>query len=445
MWLLPALSPVCAFAARTYHRLTVAGGQIPATGPVLLVANHPNSILDPVLVAAAARRPVRFLAAATTVERPRVGWVVRAAGAIPVYRRMDDPTLVTRNEEMFRAAWAALQCGDAVGIFPEGVSHDEPRMVAFKTGAARIALGAFAARGATFPIVPVGLVYRNRERFRSPALAIVGPPVPWHDLAPEGVQNAEAVRELTRRIEDALRGVTVNLQRWEDVPIVECAEAIYVAERGARRDPVRRVAHLREATEVLAWLRAEHSDRWASLVRDVKRHARLLARLGLQPDDLRFTPSGRDALRWTIRELPSLALSVVTALGAVVFWPPYRLTRAVALSTVPRPGGQSTAKLIFGLIFFLLWILLMTALAAWSGGLVAAMTALVALPAWALATLHTRDRWHEWRSEVRRFFLRRERAALLRDLEARQKELATRLEALRETFEEARGGVGAGR
>lgn len=81
------------------------GERVPRDGPVLLVANHPNSLLDPMLVAAAARRPVRFLAKAPLFTDKRVGWLMRAVGAIPVYRRSDDPAQMERNEEMFRVEW----------------------------------------------------------------------------------------------------------------------------------------------------------------------------------------------------------------------------------------------------------------------------------------------------------------------------------------------------
>jgi glycerol-3-phosphate O-acyltransferase/dihydroxyacetone phosphate acyltransferase len=445
MWLLPALTPVCSLAARIYYRLTVAGRKIPASGPVLLVANHPNSILDPVLVAAAARRPVRFLAAATTTNRPGLGRLVRAAGAIPVYRRMDDPSQVARNEEMFRAVHAALVRGAAVAVFPEGLSHDDPRMAPLKTGAARIALGAVAAGCMTCPIIPVGLVYRRRERFRSEAFAVVGQDVAWDDLANAGVQNVAAVRELTQRIDDSLREVTVNLQRWEDAPVVECAESIYVAEFGARTDPVRRVAHLREATDILGRLRKEESAQWAALVRDVSRHARILKRLGLEPSDLRVAPTRRDTLRWTARQLPAVALTLLAALGCLVFWPPYRLTDVVTSAAVSRPGARSTARLLYGLVVFTVWIASLAAVVAWAAGVVAGLVALVLLPVWSLAALRVRDHWYEWRAQVQHFFLRRARATMLEELRVRQRELAGRLKSLREAFEEARSSVGARR
>jgi glycerol-3-phosphate O-acyltransferase / dihydroxyacetone phosphate acyltransferase len=154
-------------AMRTYFRLSVTGEPVPAEGPLLLVANHPNSLLDPALVSTAARRPVRFLAKAPLFSVPVIGWLVRGAGSIPVFRRQDEPALMTQNADAFRAAYDALVSGSAIGIFPEGVSHDEPSITPLRTGAARIALESATRLGGAFPIVPVGLIFREKETFRS--------------------------------------------------------------------------------------------------------------------------------------------------------------------------------------------------------------------------------------------------------------------------------------
>ena len=58
MWLLPLFSPLSRICAFGYYRMRYTGAPVPAEGPFLLVANHPNSLLDPMLVVAAARRPV---------------------------------------------------------------------------------------------------------------------------------------------------------------------------------------------------------------------------------------------------------------------------------------------------------------------------------------------------------------------------------------------------
>ena len=73
-------------ATRAYYRYSVGGARVPADGPVLLVANHNNSLMDPAFVVVAAQREVRFLAKAPLMTHPQIGWLVRAVGSIPVYR-----------------------------------------------------------------------------------------------------------------------------------------------------------------------------------------------------------------------------------------------------------------------------------------------------------------------------------------------------------------------
>jgi 1-acyl-sn-glycerol-3-phosphate acyltransferase len=433
MWLLPALAKVSSFATRVYYRLTVTGGDVPRSGPVLLVANHPNSLLDPAMVATAARRPVRFLAKSGLFSDPLVGWLVRGAGAIPVYRAQDDPAQLGRNSEMFRAVHTAIAKGDAVGIFPEGISHSAPAIAPLKTGAARIALGAVTLRGDAFPIIPIGLIVREKGTFRSEALAIIGRPVAWDDLARAGVDDPDAVRELTSRIERALREVTVNLERWEDAPIVESAEAIHAAELGVATDGLARLERVRDTAQILATLRTSGDPRWAPLAEDVRRHHRVLRRLRLQPADLREPPRVRAAVGWTLRKLPLVAAmaSGVAAVGIIIFWVPYRLTAVVSDMRDPNEDTVSTNKVLGGGLLFLVWILLAALVIGITAGTGWGFLALLVLPALALVTVAITERWTDAWTDARRFFLLRRHDDLLADLRETQRSIAWRLEELR--------------
>lgn len=482
MWLLPAFSGLSRLMARTFYRLGTAGERVPATGPVLLVANHPNSLLDPALVVAAAGRPVRFLAKAPLFTDPRVGWLVRAVGSIPVYRRVDDPSAVGRNHEMFRAVHAALADGSAVGIFPEGTSHNEPSLAPLKTGAARIALGAAPVIGGAFPIVPVGLCYRNKDRFRSEALVLVGKPVVWDDLAAAAVADAgggeegghrpvephgeaaacigtataathagpdpEAVRELMRRIDAALREHTVNLERWEDAPLVEWAQEIYVAEFEADEAPGAWAVRVREAAETLARLRRSGDASWTVVAHDVVRHGRLLESLGLRPGGLRLAPRATTAITWTLRQLSYFVVGApLAALGMATFFVPYRLTGVIEAHSRPDVDRRSTYKALYGALLHLGWILGLGAAVGWALGWAVGLGLLFGLPVLGLVTLAIRERWADAKANARRFLLLRGRRSLHERLRARQREIAERLRKLREVAEVgdrgdlARGGA----
>jgi len=432
VWLLPLFSPIARLAAAVFYRVRYAGDRVPPSGPVLLVANHPNSLLDPTLVVAAAQRPVRFLAKAPLFSDGKIGWLVKAAGAIPVYRRADDPTQMNRNEDAFRAVWEALGSGSAVGIFPEGTSHSEPSMVPLRTGAARIALGAAAQAGGAFPIVPVGLVFRQKDIFRSDAMALRGEPVPWDDLAVRGVDDADAVHALTARIDAALRRVTLNLTSWEDQPLVEGAVRIWEAARGEPSQRAERVARLELTTRVLAAVRETNDAAGLALGEDVLRHLQRLDRLRLRPADLGADVGVSRGVRWAATRIHLvMPLGFVLAVvGAIPFWVPYQLTGSIVNRLRLEPDVRSTWKLLVGFVLYAVWLLLLTALAGALLGGLAALLCLVLVPAVAMAGLRVRERWAtEW-SDARRFFLLRSRRDMIGKLRKRQASLATQIQAL---------------
>lgn len=432
MWLLPAFSSLARAASHVYYRVRFTGPAIPA-GPVLLVANHPNSLLDPTLVVAAGSRPVRFLAKAPLFADRKIGWVMRAVGAIPVYRKADDPSQMSRNEDTFRAVIEELVRGAVVGIFPEGISHDEPAIAPLKTGAARIALGAAQRLGYPVSIVPVGLSFRAKEIFRSDAFVVRGFPLAWGDLAARGPDNPEAVRDLTARIDSALRSVTVNLAEWEDQPLVECALRVWEAERRTPSRDAERLTRMEFTAKTLEAIRASSDGVGEALIRDVRKHDRRLRWLGLRPSDLNADVATTRAVDWAARRMYLfLPIGIVFALfGAILFWPPYKLTGIIVDRLQLKRDVRSTWKLLIGIVLYAAWLILLVWLMGAAFGWWAALGSIVVIPGVAMAGLHVRENWRATWDDVRRFFLLRSRGDLVGKLREEQRDLATRLDALR--------------
>jgi 1-acyl-sn-glycerol-3-phosphate acyltransferase len=429
MWLLPYLTKVCTAAVRVYYRAERGGASIPSTGPVLLVGNHPNSLLDPAFLAWVAERPVRFLAKEPLFRDRLIGWLIRGSGSLPVYRASDDRTQMGKNKDTFVAVHEALGRGDAIAMFPEGLSHDDPSIAPLKTGAARIALGAVAHTGGVFPIIPVGLMFRDKEHFRTEAYAVVGEPLAWSDLAARADERA-AVTELTARIDAAMRTVTLNLARWEDEAVIRTAEAVWAAERAVERSPAARVARLATATEMLARLRVEQDPVWEVLARDVRAHSETLHDLRLTPTDVRLDTRIGPALRWVSRRVSvrGVVQAVLAAVTAVLFWVPYRLTGIVAGKMSPSRDTLSTYRVLLGTALFAGWIIAASVVVGvWRGPLAGVIT-LLALPVVAVAGLYATEHWQETLLTAKRWlFLRRDdpRLAVVREQQA---QLVTRLE-----------------
>lgn len=429
MWLLPIIDRISTAAIRIYYRFETSGASLPDKGPLILVANHPNGIVDAVSVVAAAGRPVRFLAKKPLFDHPLIGFLVHGSGSIPVYRKQDFPGEEVDNSRMFAAAFGEIARGATLGLFPEGISHDLPSLSTLKTGAARIALGATPMTEERIEIVPIGLNIREKERFRSRALAMVGEPVAWDDLRGRSVEDSAAVSELTARIDRALREVTVNLERWEDVRLVEYAEAIWSAEKKLAGED-RHEARI-EVTRALAKLRTDDPSSIQSVVAEIEEFAKVLEMLKLRPRHLDAEPSLPGAIRWSARKLLQLSLSVpVLATGFAVYLVPYLGVIGVDRFMKVSRDVRSTIKFFAGIFFYLPWIALLTSVAWWQLGWKWGLAALAGLPLLGIATQLLRERWGEAILAVRRYLTLR-KSSLREKLLARRRELARELEELR--------------
>ena len=116
---------------RYYHGLSAEPIPLPDKGGAIVVANHVSG-LDPFLLAAACRRPLRFMIAREQYQRWWLKWFFDATGCIPVDRKV-------RAEQALRLAAAALRAGEVVALFPHGhiQRHDDPAHP-IKAGAVRL-------------------------------------------------------------------------------------------------------------------------------------------------------------------------------------------------------------------------------------------------------------------------------------------------------------------
>lgn len=426
----PGLMPLISrLATRAYYRFTVGGARVPHEGPVLLVANHNNGLLDPAFVVVAAQREVRFLAKAPLFTHPLIGWLVKAVGSLPVYRIQDDPALIGQNRDIFAAVHRALAEGEAVGIFPEGTSHSGPRLSPIKTGAARLALGAATHMGRDFPIIPVGLVFRDRNSVRSEARVVVGDAFDWSDLAARSTEKY-AVRELTKRIDEAMRRVTLNLDSIEDAALVHVAEQIWAAEHGSPRDSEATVSRLALTASVLQRFRMRGDAEWVSTARELRAHARMLQRMGLSPQALKEDVSWSAAASWIVRRLPLLVAVPLAALALLAYWPALAVARWYSTHNPDGPDSSSTYLVLGVAAMGTLWTLLACSVAGWLGGWQMALVTLIVLPIVAIAAAVVAERRRLGWQAVRRFFVRhlhRQRLARMRE---RQRMIAAHLNEL---------------
>ncbi|MGD2069229.1 MAG: 1-acyl-sn-glycerol-3-phosphate acyltransferase, partial [Gemmatimonadota bacterium] len=341
-------------AVGVYHRVERRGPPLPA-GPVLVVANHLNALIDPLVIFRTAGRPTRPLAKAPLFHHPLVGPVLVGLGGLPVFRPRDDPQLVHRNASTFDAAIEALRGGEAVQIYPEGQSHSGPSLSPLRTGAARIALEAEERAGweLGLRIVPVGLVYQRKHLFRGSAVAVYGEPLTvgtWHDAWTSDPRAA--ARTLTREIARCLAEVTLEAPSTRDRVLVETAEALHARGRGKVRERERvslgsRVDRLRVLARGIGRLRAGDPPRYERLRTRLERYRRLQRLLGSSDDTAvpgRYHP-GRIATYASRQSALLLLLGPLALVATVAWWIPYHLPRLVVRLARPALDAVSTYKL----------------------------------------------------------------------------------------------------
>jgi 1-acyl-sn-glycerol-3-phosphate acyltransferase len=429
---MPLLAPLAALGrwfarglVRFYYpRIVIEHPErLPAAGPVLLVANHPNSLIDPVLLGVLARRPVRLLAKAPLFTVPVFGMALRAAGMIPAYRGADDPKAVKRNLDSLAAAARALANPGAdavVGIFPEGKTHDASRLAPLKSGAARLALQAFAAGAKNLRVVPVALNYERKERFRSAVWIRLGEPVDvaaWL-AAHEGDDHA-AMRALTPELDRRLRRELVDLDdpAWEN--LLDDVEWLLPRQSPRPAAGLDALRVRKPAADAINHFHRADPERARAAAARVSAHAAALHALGLDAGARLLHERGpRLALRLLRDAFGAWAGGAFALYGLALHLVPFGLSRLVA--ALLGRGDRATLalwRLLFGALLLVAWYALfaLAAAAYFQPWVVVLLCALA--PASALFGLrwfrHQRSRARAWFAELR--LLRdRDRAAALR-------------------------------
>jgi 1-acyl-sn-glycerol-3-phosphate acyltransferase len=364
-----------------FRRIEVAGlERIPQREPVIFVLNHPNGLVDPVFILCLAPRRVSFLAKAPLFRMPVIRYLVRALDSLPIYRRQDEGEDPARNLETFKLSRDLLRRGGTIAICPEGVSHNEPRLMPLKTGAARIALGAASAgEKLNVHVVPAGLYYTSKTSFRSAALLYFGDPIRVEPVQLEDSGNPprEAVRALSKRIEDAMREVILNAEHEEALTTISRAEKIFSSEsRGAGNETSleRELQLRRRFIEGYTRLRANAPERLAALDARIRRYEEELKQVGVDAEDLAPPRSTLSvAAHLLSRSLLFLILFPLALAGTLLHYPAYRLAGYFARRFSQNSDDVvSTIKIIAAMLLFpLTWLGLGAATYVMKGGLAA--------------------------------------------------------------------------
>jgi glycerol-3-phosphate O-acyltransferase/dihydroxyacetone phosphate acyltransferase len=348
-----------------YREIEVTGlHHVDPTKPTILASNHPNSIIDPLVLGILEQRHVAFCARDGLFRVPLFGTALRMAGAVPISRRQDHPGAAD-NASAFAACRTVLERRGSISLFPEGHTHAELRVDELRTGVARIALEAERAHGYTLgvEVVPVGLNFLVRQAFRSDVHVAFGPPLrpaDYQDL--DAVDPRAAARQLTDDLGQAMRLLAIHIAEDDDARLIAQATAIVSgirAEQGldqGGQSPSERTAMVQRIIHAWHWYREVNPNRFAELRRRMEAFTRERTALGMGGEHAAL--QHRSEKLWTPhRNLPErLAYAVlgapIAAVGLLLGGPPYVLLRLLLATFRPDLVRLAWFKLLVGTVIF---------------------------------------------------------------------------------------------
>ncbi len=390
-----------------YRRVEAAGlANVPAQGPVLIVANHANAFIDGGMVAACLPRQVTLTARASLSQKPLNRVLLEALGIIQLHRAQDKGSDMSANRTALAGAIERLAEGGVLCLFPEGQSNTDPAMRRFRSGAARIAL-AYGERAAAeslpdLTIIPAGLLYDDKSRLRSTALVEFGAPISLRQwLAEQG--DKASPRALSETFFKAIAALVPQYARQRDARRLP-----YLADLAARgvRPPQPQGHPESRLLRAWQWRRRLSLADAGPVLSDAMALRREARRHGIATEDLLVALSRWRATLFALREIELLLVGLAPALWGALNYLPSLLALCYEARRAPRLEDQwATHFIIPALIVLPFFALVQTALVATLVSPLAATLYLATLPYFARVSLHYGDRarasWRRARSYLR--------------------------------------------
>ena len=351
-WLYALMFPlVYAFARLFYRRWMLFGrDKFPKSGePVLIVSNHQNALIDPLLCCLTAPRQLHFLTRADVFRNKVFRHFVLALNMLPVYRMHDhEEGKKDRNERSFRAVIVRMQRGAAVGIFPEGNHGNKKIIRPLKKGLAQLLemMGEHDAKLRKVKVMVMGVDYDDYDKARSSVVVHFGTPFYVDDLLFAGSDRPmERYRAVMQRVREKMEATILHLGPDTAYPYLRLAEAQLIERLGYENWP--------KVQAQLSVLR-EQVDLSASYVSEARSVTDALATKQIPL---------KAAVQYAKGKRPPIAKAVALAIpalpGFLLNAPGWQLALLATRKAVVDPHFNSTFRLLFGMLAVLLtWTVL---------------------------------------------------------------------------------------
>lgn len=342
-----------------YKQIKVRGrARLDTSKPKIIIANHPNTLMDAWLLGYVSKEPIYYMAKGTFFNTRFKKMVLKNLGLIPINRATESKTKGVSNLDSFEECYRLLEQGKTLVIFPEGTSFMERQLRELKSGAARIALEVELRNKGTVgvEIVPVGLVYTRGEQFRSAVLINIGAPISVQPYLNEYESNASsAAKKLTEELSVCLSELLVGAHSMENEQLVEDIVAILASnylpssQKGVEKD----VSLMRKTFESINILQ-QTDPRELERIRELVARIRIqLQQLEIKSDFLDRNYRPRMFFRQVIMSLFFLLVGLpITVFGVFHNVIPYVLTDFIIRKKVKEIEYHAPLTVLIGLVLY---------------------------------------------------------------------------------------------
>lgn len=193
-------------------KISVVGKEnIPKKGAILFAVNHPNGLLDPLLVTTNTPRITHYLVRAAIFKKPIVKKFLATLNLMPIYRIRDGVKELSKNTEIFNNCYEILNKQSALMIFPEG-SHNRKRTIrVLSKGFTRILFGAIDKYpNLQVNIIPVGVTYQNASQHPCKVAIHYGKPILANELYNKEELN-KSINTIKELVSNQLKKLSVHI------------------------------------------------------------------------------------------------------------------------------------------------------------------------------------------------------------------------------------------
>lgn len=343
-----------------YPSISVTGKErLVRKGPLLIVANHPNTIMDPLVVAQLYPQRIGFVAKSGIFINAVVNALLRFLHVIPIYRTQDAaPGEKVDNTKSFIRCFEYLKNEGSLLIFPEGVSVVEMKLRPIKTGAARIAFDYEAKHGfkGGLKIQAIGLNYFDATKFRTRMTLHVSEPITLDWWSESYAANpVEAIRQLTLMIEKELENGMLIADDAAQELVLKRIHTIYSDAVLPTDEAGQRNAFLpqKELSRLLKWMAAQRPDGYRLL--EERTHA-FIGRLNRVQMRLRLLQPKRPWYSLLLLLVLNLGYSVLLlpfyVFGLATNYPVYHGPSNLARVIEPERQFKAGLMLLLAMVIF---------------------------------------------------------------------------------------------